>query len=371
MAQRQIEPGPQPAAEADQLAFFDALSEGFRRAAGAVGIVERDYGIAGFRVRLRFAGSALIPVIAPALAHLEIAPEGSPDFTIELFDSRSTATRLPFLADRLVDLIRLRWWEHLEGRRELKGLNGPRIRSVFHLGPDIVSTLDTARDGAVYWVDDAASIPYYETGYPLSVLLNWWLARRGRYFVHAAAIGLEQGGVLLTGKGGSGKSTTTLACLMSDLAIAGDDYAAVDPEASRAYSLYNTVKLKALRDVERFPGLTGCVSNLDRVEDGEQGEKAMIFLHRHFPQKLLGSMPLRAILVPRIVDRPETVIAPASAALAFKALAPSTVFQLPGNAHEAFQGLVQMIRRIPSYEIALGSDIGRIPSTIHRFIEQL
>lgn len=359
--------------EADQLAFFDMLRQGFERAAGRTDIIEQDILLAGFRVRLRFAGPALMPRILPALAHLANEPDGEPDFRIALFDSLSSGTRLPFLAKHYVDLLRLRWWEHLEGRREIRGLNGQRIRSVFHLGPDILSLLDTERDEAIYWIEDATAIPYYETGYPLTVLLNWWLAGRGRYFVHAATIGRPDGGVLLTGKGGSGKSTTTLACLFSGLGIVGDDYAVVDPAGAYAWSLYNSIKLKSLRDVGRFPGIAELVSNLARVQaeaDSEDGEKALIFLHQHFPQRLLPGLPLKAILVPRIHAQAETRITPASAALAFKALAPSTLFQLPGNAREAFQGLASLVRQVPTYEIALGHDIDAIPATIERFLDE-
>lgn len=355
--------------EADQLAFFETLLLGFDRAAGRAGIVERNYRIAGLNVRLCFAGNGLIPAIVPAIAHLETAVSGTPDFTIRLFDAESTGSPLPFMAGRFVDLLRFRWWEYLEGRREIKHLNGERIRSVFHLGPDILSVLDTAQNQAVYWVEQAEMIPYYEKGYPVSVLLNWWLAQKNRYFVHAAAIGTPLGGILLTGKGGSGKSTTTLSCVQSELGIVGDDYTAIEPEKGIAHSLYNTVKLKRLSDVERFPRLKACVSNLDRVSEEDEGEKAMIFLHEHFPDKLMAEMPVKAILVPRIVDRPETLIVPASPALAFKALAPSTLFQLPGNAQQAFRALVEMVRQIPSYEIQLGSDISAIPPTIRQFIE--
>lgn len=352
----------------DQLAFFETVSAGFARACASIEVVERDYRVAEYTVRLRFAGPALLSAITPALAHLECSGLDAPSFTIDLFDSESTGTPLPFLAARFVDLLRLRWWELLEGRREIKNLNGDRIQSVFHLGPDILSLLDSERDRAVYWVENAAAVPYYEKGYPLSVLLNWWLARQGRYFVHAAAIGLATGGVLLTGKGGSGKSTTTITCIESNLRIVGDDYAAIDPQRAVASSLYNTIKLKGPRDVARFPNLVPCISNLDRVGDGDDAERAMVFLHEHFPHKLLVQMPVRAILVPRIVDRPETRIIPASAALAVKALAPSTVFQLPGNAHAAFRSLVDMVRCLPTYEIELGHDLARIPATIEAFL---
>jgi subfamily B ATP-binding cassette protein MsbA len=77
----------------------------------------------------------------------------------------------------------------------------------FHLGPDILNALDLQQNLAVYWVEDANRIPYYERGSPLSALLSLWMGARQRYFVHAGAVGNANGGVLLTGKGGAGKST--------------------------------------------------------------------------------------------------------------------------------------------------------------------
>lgn len=356
--------------EADQLAFFETVAAGFDRATAATEIVVRDFRVAGLHLQLRFAGPALISAIVPALAHLEMPAQSSPDLTIDLFDAESTGTPLPFLAARLVDLMRLRWWEVLQGRREIKGMNGEQIRSVFHLGPDILVVWDRRQRRGLYWVERADSIPYYEKGYPLSVLLNWWLASLGYQVVHAACIGNPHAGVLLTGRGGSGKSTTTLNCILSGLTIAGDDYAAINVGNGTAHSLYNTIKLKTLSDVERFPGLAARVSNLERVGDGPDQEKAMVFLHEHLPQGLAASMPIRAILVPRIVDRIETTIVPAPAAAAFKALAPSTVFQLPGNAHDAFRTLAQMTRRLPTYELQLGRDLSLIPDVLKDFLSQ-
>lgn len=357
--------------EAEQLSFYRLIQEGFDRASEVSGVQTRDYHVAGNRLRLRFAGDALQPSIVPALEHLEMPVEGDGTFSIDLFDSQSTKTPLPFLAARFVDLLKLRWWELLEGRREVAGLNGPRIRTVFHLGPDILVLLDKEQNRGIYWVENAATIPYYEKGYPLSVLLNWWLGAQGCAMVHAACIGNANGGVLLTARGGSGKSTTTLNCVQSGMRIVGDDYTAIDLQGGRAHSLYNTIKLKTLADVQRFPGLETKVCNLDRVGDGSDQEKAMVFLHQHYPQALIDSMPLRAILVPRIVDRIETKIVPASASEAFKALAPSTVFQLPGNAHDAFRSLAQISKRWPTFEIQLGSDFALIPLAIESFLREV
>ncbi|MEZ5573712.1 MAG: hypothetical protein R3E64_17095 [Halioglobus sp.] len=354
----------------DQLVFAQTAAEGFRRASEVSGVIEHYYRIATAIVLLRFAGPALLEAIAPALEHLRLQAPATPDLTIDLFDSASTKTPLPFLLNRYVELVRLRWWEQLGNRREIAGMNGERVRSVFHLGPDILSVLDQERNHAVYWIENAKDVPYYETGYPLTVLLNWWFSQRNHFFVHAACFGTPSGSVLLTGKGGSGKSTTTLACLDSGLGLSGDDYCIIDPNQLLAYSVYNTIKLKGLADVERFSHMKSCIDNLDRVVDAEEGEKAMLFLQRYFPEQLMASSTVRAILVPRVADQKETVITPSSASHVFKALMPSTLFQLSGNAQTEFRALANLVRALPSYEIALGRDIDAIPGVIREFLQR-
>jgi hypothetical protein len=358
-------------AATDQLQFLETIAQGFGRAGERAGIVERTLAVAGHTVRLHFAGTGMIAPVLRAMAHLEVAG-GRPELTVNVFDSATTAAPLPYLAECCVELLRTQWWEHLGGRREVPRMNGARIRTAYHLGPGILSVLDTSRNEAYYWIDDAARMPYYERGYPLTSILNWWLAGRGRYIVHAASIGIGGRCVLLTGKGGSGKSTTTVSSVFAGLQILGDDYAAVDTDRCQAHSLYNTVKLKQLRDVQRFPGLAERVDNLERVSDDETdetAERAMAFLHEHFPDQLVHSAPIEAVLVPRISATRETRIVPASQALAFKALAPSTVFQLAGNGHESFRQLGRIVRAVPAYEIQLGSHLPGVPAAIRSLLE--
>ncbi|MEM8857424.1 MAG: serine kinase [Chloroflexota bacterium] len=353
----------------DQLAFFDAVSEGFDRAEAKLGsTIDRYFCIADHVVLLRFGGPALMRHIIPALAHLEIEPSENQkvDLTIKLFDSVSTQSPMPLMVRSLVELLRFRWWEHLDNRREMTGYNGKRIRSVFHLGPDIMSVLDLETNSAVYWIEDADNVPYYEMGYPLTTLLNWWLGARSCYFLHAASIGTPQGGILLAGKGGSGKSTTTLACVESDLQICGDDYCVVGSDfPPKAYSLYNSSKLKGEEDIERFSQHKDKIVNLDKLET----EKATMFLHEHFPGKMMPSMPIKALFVPEVTGKPKTRIVKAPASAGFKALAPATIFQLAGNGREAFSAMVRLSRQVPCYKIELGTEINKIPSVIKEFLE--
>ena len=347
---------------ADRIAFFQAVEEGFHRAVKAVqGPVEYFYKIAGHTICLRFAGRALVPQVTSALAHLESDRVAKPALTVSLWDTVSTQTGMPLLVSSLIQLLRLRWWELLDSRREIKGFNDHRIRSAFHLGPDILSLLDIQQNQALYWVMDASQIPYYERGSPLQTILNWWAANHGCQYVHAGAVGTEAGGVLLAGKGGCGKSTAALACIGSRLKYASDDYSlvAINP-TPRAYSLYSTAKLKGIEDIRRFPLLAPMIDNMDRLDE----EKAMIFLHEHHPEKIVSEFPLRAILLPQFTGKPETKLHPAKPVAALRALAPSTILQLAGAGQEAFRLMSALVQRVPCYIFETGTEISRIPEVI-------
>ncbi len=94
----------------------------------------------------------------------------------------------------------------------------------------------------VMWVRDVARLPEWERSFPFRNVLYQWFKNSSFLFIHAGAVGNPQGGVLLTGKGGTGKSTTTLACLDSDLRYAGDDFVMIDTETLEVHSLYNVAK---------------------------------------------------------------------------------------------------------------------------------
>jgi hypothetical protein len=346
----------------DRVAVADLLQLGFDRAVASTGLVRHTLAIGPTRVELRCAGPALATALLPALAHLARPnAHGQSDLTLQLWDSRSSGTPLPLLAATLIDQLRAQWWQRLGPRREVKALGDDRISALFHLGPDIFALIDRQRAIGFYWIEDVAAIPAYERGYPLTPLLNWWLESRGLLVVHAAAVGYPEAVALMPGKGGSGKSTTALACLDSDLGFLGDDYCALDPGlVPRLYSLYGTSKLKGPEDVERFQQHRSKLSNPDRLPD----ERALYFLHQHVPERLLGEGALRLILLPRVAGTRDTLIRPAGAAAALRQLAPSTMFQLPGDAVRAFRQAADLLRRLPIYEIALGTEMATIPPAI-------
>ncbi|MCX6044759.1 MAG: serine kinase [Chloroflexi bacterium] len=350
----------------EELAGFDLLLGGFQRACDAVGgSLDQYIKIGEFTVCLRFAGDGLRPYISPALAHLCIAPTPVPDLTICLWDTVSTNTPPAPLLTWLCQSIRMRPLEHLSPRQEIRTLSNARVPAAFEMGAGVLSMLDTQQGIAVYWVHDATALPYYEQGAPLRTILNWWLSGHNFQCVHAGAVGTAEGGVLLTGKGGSGKSTTALACLASELLYVSDDYCLFTNEPRPyVYSLYNTAKLNGLRDLQRQPQFLPMIHNADQLGQ----EKLMMFLARHMAHKLRPGFPLKAILLPCVTGNVATKLTPITAGLALRALAPTSLFQLPGSAQRSFLHMGQLVRQLPCYQLELGSDLSAIPDTILRLL---
>ncbi len=352
--------------EQEQLTYFQMIHAGFERAAQVAGMIEFFYAIGGYTVCLRFAGLGLVPYLTPAIAHLATAPT-TPDLTICLWDNASTSTRLPLLIGSLVELLEANWTNYLGPRKEVKGYDGDRIRSNFHIGPNILSVIDRQQNLACYWIADAQNLPYWEKGSPLQTILNWWTSDHHRQYVHAGAVGTATGGVLLAGKGGSGKSSTALACIDSPLVYASDDYCLLSTEPTPyVYSLYNTAKLKGQEDLERFPRLAPFVNNRDRIGQ----EKAMLFLHQHHPKKVVSGFPIRAVLLPQVTGKSDTQLRPTTGSTALRALAPSTILQLSGSGQTAFQMMSNLVKQVPCYVLELGTDVAQIPDVILRLLLQ-
>ncbi|MGD0000491.1 MAG: serine kinase [Bryobacteraceae bacterium] len=335
--------------------FFTAVRRRFEAAAERAGVIERRFQIGDRVALLRFAGAALEELLTPALAHIPAPAEAEPELTICLFDTRSTGVAPPPPP----------WGADAYGvRGEIAGFNTTRLRTVYQPGSDILLMLDHQRGEAFYWISDDRKVPYWERSFPLRTIFHWWFEKLPLQPVHAAAVGLSSGGVLITGASGSGKSTAALACLDSDLQFAGDDYVLVrhGPEP-HVYSLYGTAKVE-VENLARFPRLRAAVSNESRLDT----EKALVFVSRFAPGKLIGGFPIRALLVSRITGRQDTVLRRATSAEGFRALAPTTLSHLPGAEREAFRKLSALVREVPVYTLEAGTDLPQIPRRILEFL---
>lgn len=316
--------------------------------------------IGGSVMQMRFAGTALVPQLLPALAHLVSSPQAQADVDIGIWDSVSTSIPMTPPPWSEADYL---------ARGEIRGSDlNTAVQVAYHLGSGVLSMLHTERKTAVVWLHDAATVPYYEQAAPLRTLFHWWCAKQGQQLVHGAAVGFEYGAVLLTGKGGSGKSTTAIASLLAGLGYLGDDYVLCDlsTHGATVYSLFNSAKIDT-HALTLFPQLVAQVANKDRATE----EKSVVYVNNFYPERLLRSAPLRAILIPQVTANINSYIQPIQAKAAFLALAPTTVFQLPGAREASVAFLRRLVMHLPCYQLQLGRDIAQIPQLIQTLLTEL
>jgi hypothetical protein len=345
-----------PAARATPDGYFTSLRERYELAAQRCGQTCRDLVIGPGRLRVCFAGSELAEALLGPLQRL-VAPSGDrPDAEIHVWDSAVSETPPPTLPQPPVGPI-------APGET-------PRYRSVYaqeggHL--DSLAMFDTRERIGRFWFADRDQIRWYERAEPLRTAMHWALTSSETFLAHASAVGDERGAIVLTGRGGSGKTTTTLAALDAGLRVVGDNYVLVsltDP-GSWVYGLFGTAKLWP-PTLDQLPWLAPMVVNPAVAAE----EKLVADLGRHRPDGLATGLPVRAVVVPQVADSGPTRISRCSPVQALLALAPATMLQLP-RADRGFAGMSELVRRVPTFELTLGSQIMDGPRALSELLTDL
>jgi len=295
-------------------------------------------------VTLRVAGGGFEAHLTRALRHAADAPGAvqAPALRVFAVDARAAGGRPPPA-----------WPFPYANARHLERLHVSEDRCVYlRLDEDTRTwhVFDRARRRAAIWTEDASRLPDWEQSFPLRTLLNWLLAPSPATLAHAAVVCEGGRGLLLAGAGGSGKSTTTVACLEIGLETCGDDFVAVTGgDAPRAHALFDTIKLDE-RSLAYFPHLAA-----HAVAAGSgPGSKARIHLSELSPMRLCAGCSLTAIVVPRVAPGEPTRIAPLPKTAALRALVPSTVFLTRGAEIETTAKLGDLVRRLPTHELCIG-----------------
>ena len=186
--------------------------------------------------------------------------------------------------------------------------------------------------------------------------------------MHAAAVGTSDGGVLIVGRNGSGKSTSALASLEGGLLYAGDDHVLVEPgDPPWVHSIYSAGKVH-LDNRHRVPDLARHA--IDSSREGLIGDaKALVYLAGICPERIARGFPLRAILVPKVTGGETTRVVATAPSEAFSALSPSSVLQLPGTRATALREQAALARTVPTYRLELGGPVEQVPHVIRDLLE--
>jgi hypothetical protein len=333
---------------------IDGFHASFDAAAARAGVIQRDLLVAGHRVRLLFAGPALIPVSEPAFDHLVVQhdEQDTPSLTVRVWDAASTGVRrIPMPPDAM---------HH--------GETSPRYHGeddgiVVHAADATLSVVEVGTRTALHYVPDANDVLWYQEAAPLKDVVHAWAGWHDLRLIHAGAVGHRDGGVLIAGAAGAGKSTTSLACMGAGLGYAGDDYVLVDVERAFVYSLYSSAKLE-WENLDRHP-------RLFQPANSRPDPKAVALLSRDVPERIVSGFPLLAMLLPTVTRRDETRVVATTAGRALLGLAPSSVLQMPGQSQPALAAMTRLVERVPAFRLELGTDVSAVPDVVESLISDL
>lgn len=343
----------EPHTETAPAQYLQSLLAQYRQAAETARTrSEIHYKLGPATIRVHCVGNVLPARFLRALQHHTILHTAEPDLTVLVWDDASSGTRMPPPP----------WdWATVRlPRGEIRGFNTDRYFTVYDEGAYSLQMFDRETQTAVYWTRDARDLPGYEQSAPLRTILHWHMLSRQMHLVHGGAVGTTKGGVLLAGKGGSGKSTSVLACLASELRYAADDYCVVaGPSDPFVYSMYCSAKLN--RDsLERLPFLRPLVVNPESLAQ----EKAILFLDESLSEKLISGFPLRAIVLPQVSHTTNTKFAPTTFEDAVRALGLSTLMQLARADTASANFIRDLARSVPCYTLYVGTDLKQIPERL-------
>lgn len=206
-------------------------------------------------------------------------------------------------------------------------------------------------------------LPRWTSGAPFALLLHLAFAWRGWRLLHAAAVGRDGVGALLAGPGGVGKSGTTLAGISHGLVTVGDDYVALAPGSRPvAWPVYRVLKQDpaGLARIGRWDLADGPVNWMGKVE---------LDLDTEFPGRMARALELRLILLPEIAGKRTSKLQAVPPSVAFSAIAPSVLTQLPGARLSGFAFLTRLTRALPAYRLRLSAEPAEIAETLGCLLE--
>ncbi|MCP4937424.1 MAG: hypothetical protein GY927_25240 [bacterium] len=305
--------------------------------------------VVGCSVALTCVGKTVAGFFLPALAHLENVTSSAnlPMVQFSLCDTATSGLNPPPIPFSAADYFRY-------GQRAVYH-NGEL--SIMHILTETMILAYNRRERrGILWTRDASALSIYERAAPLQSLFYWALEEFGWQIVHAAALGRADGGVLLVGNSGAGKSTTALSVIQDDeLRYLSDDKCLVRlGQSPTAFSIFNSAKLNEDM-LDALPQFRPLIADWDA--EFKIG-KGLAFLYPNLKEKMIRSFPIRALLIPRIANREKPKLTPANGIDAFRVLGPSTVIWLPGAEANSYRFLAQLVRSVPCYFLDLAASPG-------------
>jgi hypothetical protein len=179
------------------------------------------------------------------------------------------------------------------------------------------------------------------------------MKRRGLYPLHAGAVEIGRGAVLLPGTSGAGKSTLTAALLSVGAGFLSDDIVFLQPDTHGVQVLAFADELDVtdttaamfpeLADLVGAPAPPGRPKHQVRAED-------------RFDSERVDQARAIALVLPTISDGAGSSLREADTSELLATLAPNVLLTEPASSQRHFDALAALVDSVPAYQLDMGSD---------------
>lgn len=190
-----------------------------------------------------------------------------------------------------------------------------------------------------------------------------WALQSDMFLLHSASVGVEGRGVLIGARGGRGKSSLSVACLLQGMDFVADDYVLLNQHGPlMARPLYRTVGLNP--DMEAV--MKTDLPVLKR--DPNRGGKMLLDASR---MKFCDALPIHGIIFPEIGKEREISIVPVAPGKAVTQMVYSSLSQFDVFRELSIvQMMLQRLKDLPVYEMYLSPDPKANALYLERFLKK-
>lgn len=228
----------------------------------------------------------------------------------------------------------------------------------------VLFAVDLAARRGIAWLPEGEAPPWIRSR-PAISLIHAMMHETPWCAVHGAAVGSDAGFALLAGEGHSGKTTAALACAKAGWCYAGDDFVAVNSETGRIEPLFCSARLRPAL-VETFQSFIGETTPVSDFNGEPRHELSLAGLGNR-----IGGGRLRATFIPRRRGAATPEFIPAKQSDAFRALLPTTAYELPGWPNEIADKVAKIAGLAPVFFADTGTTPMQIPAVFAQKLEGL
>jgi hypothetical protein len=348
---------PEPGRRTDWHALVATLEEQFRRAGRGRRILRLDRGVAGRHLAFgAWSQEPLARAVRP-IAGFSLPVAGAPRLDIRVGHGRLVGL------DRLSVLPRTEAGSPLTRPRLLLG-DGREVLGAAWPASGMLGVLDRRTATAHLWLRDPRRVTTADAATLIRAVVTWWLGDGDYGVVHAAAVAGRRGAALLSGRGGTGKSSTAAACFAAGLSFLGDDSVLCRASTLEVYSINSCVSLFE-HDLALLPGHRAPRGVGSPGRDG----KVAVDLARMAPERVVARAPLGALIALTRSGGGGHEVRPAARSRLLASLVPTSVFNVPAPQEKTFAAVAALVRGLPCYELVLSGDRVAAGEAIRRFLE--